>query len=60
MMQHMVNSMTKIVVDCKNIWFVESSASNHMTSHGEWFNDVTDLEKQGYVEIYYSSNCIGW
>ena len=31
-MQHMVNSVTENA-DCKNVWFVDSSASNHMTSH---------------------------
>ena len=49
-MQHMVNSMTDNAVDCKNGWFVHSGASNHMTSHGEWFSDVKNLEKPGYVE----------
>ena len=51
MMQHTVNSMTKNAADCKNILFVDSDASNHMTNHGEWFNDVKNLEKLGYVEI---------
>ena len=50
MMQHMINSMTDNAADCKNVWFVDSSASNHMTSHGEWFSDVRNLEKPGYVE----------
>ena len=41
----MVNSMRENAVDCKNVWFVDLGASNHMTSHGEWFNDVKNLEK---------------
>ena len=32
---------------CKNVRFVDSSASNHMTSHGEWLGDVKNLEKPG-------------
>ena len=49
-MQHMVNFMTKNAIDCKNVWFVDVGASNHMMSHGEWFRDVKNLEKPGYVE----------
>jgi hypothetical protein len=33
-----------------NVWYVDSGASNHMTNHGEWFRDVKNLEKLGYVE----------
>ena len=43
MMQHMVNSMIDNAADCENVWFVDSGASNHMTNHGEWFNDVRNL-----------------
>jgi hypothetical protein len=32
-----------------NVWYVDSGASNHMTYHGEWFRDVKNLEKPGYV-----------
>ena len=49
MMQHMVNSMIENATDYENVWFVDSHASNHMTSHGEWFNDVKNLKKPGYV-----------
>ena len=42
--------MTKIVSYRKNVWFVDSHASYHMTSHGEWFSYVRNLEKLGYVE----------
>ena len=44
-MQHMVNSMIEDAVDCRNVWFVDSCASNCMTSHSEWFSDVKNLEK---------------
>ena len=50
MMQHMVNSMIENAADCKNVCFVDSGASNHMSSHGEWFSNVRSLEKPSYVE----------
>ena len=49
-MQHMVNSMTNNAADCKNVWFVDLSASNYMISHGERFSDVRNLEKLGYIK----------
>ncbi len=48
-MQHMVNSMIGGVLD-NNVWYVDSRASNHMTSHGEWFIDTKDLKTPGFVE----------
>ena len=36
-------------VDC--VSYVDSGASNHMTSHGEWFKDIQSLDKLGFVEI---------
>jgi hypothetical protein len=33
-MQHIANSMIGGVLD-NNVWYVDSGASNHMTSHGE-------------------------
>jgi hypothetical protein len=29
---------------------VDSGASNHMTSHGEWFREAKDLKTPGFVE----------
>jgi len=29
---------------------VDFGASNHMTSHGEWFKDAKDLKTPGFVE----------
>jgi hypothetical protein len=26
-----------------NVWYVDFGASNHMTSHGEWFKNTRDL-----------------
>ncbi len=30
--------------------YVDYGASNHMTSHGEWFRDAKDLKTPGFVE----------
>ncbi len=38
-------------VSNNNVWYVDSGASNHMTSHGEWFRDIKDLKTLGFVEI---------
>jgi hypothetical protein len=48
-MQHMVNSMIGGVSD-NNVWYVDSGASNHMTSHRKWFRDTKDLKTPGFVE----------
>ena len=34
-----------------NVWFVDSGASNHMTSHEDWFRELLAPERPGYVEI---------
>jgi hypothetical protein len=49
-MQHMANSMIRGVSD-NNVWYVNSRASNHMTSHGEWFRDTRDLKTLRFVKI---------
>ena len=50
-MQHMITSMSANVSTLgANVWYVDSGASNHMTGHGEWFRDMQDLERPGYVE----------
>jgi uncharacterized cupin superfamily protein len=48
-MQRMANSMIGGVSD-NNVWYVDSGASNHMTSHGEWFRDTKDLKTSRFVE----------
>jgi hypothetical protein len=47
--QHMANSMIGGVSD-NNIWYVDFEASNHMTSHGEWFRNTKDLKTPGFME----------
>jgi hypothetical protein len=49
--QHMLNTVVaNVSTNVDNVWYVDSGASNHMTYHGEWFKDVKNLEKPGYVE----------
>jgi hypothetical protein len=48
-MQHMANSMIGGVLD-NNVWYVDSGASNHMTSASEWFRATKDLKTFGFVE----------
>ena len=33
-----------------NVWFVDSGASNHMTSHEDWFRELHEPERPGYIE----------
>ncbi len=49
-MQHMANLMIGGVSD-NNVWYVDFGASNHMTSHGEWFKNTQDLKTPWFVEI---------
>ena len=51
-MQHMINTMSADVSKCgDNVWYVDSGASNHMTSHGEWFKELQALLSPSYVDI---------
>ena len=50
-MQQVLNSIYDDVAKCgSNVWYVYLGALNNMTSHGEWFQDVHDPEKLGFVE----------
>ena len=42
-MQHMMNAITKKGTQ-DDVWYVDSGASNHMTSHDEWFGEMQDLQ----------------
>ena len=44
MTRHEANSMKKSTPKSDEVWYVVSGASNHMTSHKEWFSY---LEKPG-------------
>jgi hypothetical protein len=37
-------------VSNNNVWYVDCGASNHMTSHGEWFRNTKALRTPGFVE----------
>ena len=50
-MKHKVNSMKKTTSGSEEVWHVDSRASNHMTSHEEWFLFLEKPEQQGVVEI---------
>jgi hypothetical protein len=54
-MGHMENSMIGGVLD-NNVWYVDSRASNHMTSHGEWFGNTKDLKKPGFEKTRICEN----
>ncbi len=46
----MANSMIGSV-SYNNVWYVDFTASNHMTSHGKWFKDMRILKTPRIVEI---------
>ena len=49
-MQHMM-SVVANEVDSNDVWYVDSGASNHMTCHHTWFNEMKEPSKPRYVEI---------
>ena len=49
--QHVMNAVAENVSKCGDtMWYVDSGALNHMTSHREWFKEMKKPEKPGYVE----------
>ena len=48
MQQHA--NMLSSYAETDSVLFMESLASNHMTSHGEWFMKLRELGKHGVVE----------
>ena len=48
-MKHKANSMKKTTSKSEEVWYVDSSVSNHMTSHEEWFSFLEKPEQPGYV-----------
>ena len=48
-MQHMMSACGK--GDCvDDVWYVDSSTSNHMTHYKNWFHELHVSEQPGYVE----------
>ena len=54
MMRHRENSMSACTStnnsNPEDVWFINSGASNHMTSHHEWLQDLRESDRLGYVE----------
>ena len=46
-----MNAMKKTTPTSDEVWYVESGASNHMTSHKEWFSYLEKPEQPRVVEI---------
>ena len=42
--------MKKTTSESDEVWYVDSGASNHMTSHEEWFLYLEKPEQSGVVE----------
>ena len=49
-MKHMTNSMKKTTSQSDEVCYVDSGASNHITSHEEWFSYLEKPEQSGVVE----------
>ena len=49
MTRHEANSMKKITPKSDEVWYVDSSASNHMTCHQEWFSYLEKPMQPGVV-----------
>ena len=49
-MQHVMNAMAAENHAKDDVWYVDSGASNHMTSRGEWFRDMRKPEVSGFVQ----------
>ena len=50
-MKHKDNLMVVITSKPNEVWYGDSGASNHMTSHEEWFSYLEKPEKPGVVKI---------
>ena len=50
MIKHKANSMKTSTSKPNEVCYSDSEASNHMTSHIEWFSYLEKLEQQGVVE----------
>ena len=50
-MKHKANSMKKNTSKPNEVWYVISRASNHMTSHEEWFSYLEKPEQSRVIEI---------
>ena len=46
-MQHVLDSMTEPGSD--NCWYIDFGCTNHMTCHGEWFNEKNPIKSEEFV-----------
>ncbi len=46
----MANPLIEGVLD-NNVWYVDFGTSNHVINHKEWFKDISDLKKLGFVVV---------
>ena len=53
-MKHKANSMAVNTLKSNEVLYVDSGASNHMTSHEEWFSYLEKPEKQGVVSYHHT------
>ena len=49
-MQDMYNAIAHDA-ESKDVWYVDSGTSNHMRYHQNWFTEMKEPGKPGYVEI---------
>ena len=49
-MKHKVNRMDASNVKPKEVWYVHSGASNHMTNHKEWFSFLEKPESESFIK----------
>ena len=49
-MTHVMGTMASNSDDGRDkSWYMDSGASNHMTCHGEWLDEMLPTQAQGYV-----------
>ena len=49
-MKHTNNSMKASTSNPNEVWYVDSGASKHMTTHKEWFSYLEKPEQPGVVK----------
>ena len=49
-MKHKANSMAVSTSKPKEVWYMDSGASNHMTNHTDWFSSLEKPKQPGVAE----------
>ena len=47
---YMLASNSASASNSEDVWFVDSGASHHMTSHEEWFRDLRTPDRPSFIE----------